>query len=181
MFKHRSDEGYTKLHEASSDVDDLVQFVREHGASWQIDTERLGLCVFSQGAIHGLPTVLREMPPYIRCLVAYYGGMTLMNARYFHWSPEEEELAKAFSPVYHLRHADPSKVAPLFLAKAGKDRAFLNESLDEFLAIADERNIPLTFMNHPTGVHSFDIFNDDARTREIIQATLAFLSTHLNQ
>jgi acetyl esterase/lipase len=179
MFKHRTDEGFTKLPEASSDVEDLVHHVRDKGASWQIDVERLGIWVFSQGSIHGLGAVLRDTPAHVRCLVCYYAGMSLMNPKYFHWSAEEEELAREFSPVYHLRHVDASKVPPLFIAKAGKDRVFLNESLDEFSSVASERNIPLTFMNHPTGEHGFDIFNDDARTREIIKATLAFLSEHL--
>jgi acetyl esterase/lipase len=179
MFKHRTDEGYTKLREASSDVDDLVHYVRSNAASLQIDADRLCIWAFSQGSIHGLCTTLRDTPASIRCLVSYYGGMSIMNPAYFHWSSEEGDLVKAFSPVYHLRHVDPSKVAPMFIAKAGKDRAFLNESLDEFCRIASERNIPLTFMNHPTGEHGFDVLNDDARTREIIKATLAFLFCHL--
>jgi len=181
MFKHRTDEGYTKLREASSDVDDLVHSVRSNAASLQVDAERLCLWAFSQGPLHGFCTALRDTPAYIRCLVAYYGGMSIMNPVYFHWSAEDDDLAKAFSPVYHLRHVDPSKVAPIFIAKAGKDRAFLNEALDEFCSVASERNIPLTFMNHPTGEHGFDVLNDDARTREIIKATLAFLSEHLEQ
>lgn len=35
-------------------------------------------------------------------------------------------------------------------------------------------------MNHPNGQHGFDIFNDDARSREIIKATLAFMHEHLD-
>jgi dienelactone hydrolase len=79
----------------------------------------------------------------------------------------------------HLRQGDPTKIAPLFVAKAGLDRPFLRESIDEFVQIASERNIPITFMNHPGGEHGFDLLNDDARSREIIKATLAFLHEHL--
>jgi acetyl esterase/lipase len=181
MFKHRTDEGFTQLHEASSDVDDLVSYVRKNGVSLHIDADALCIWAFSHGPISGLRTALRDTPVYIRCLVSYYGGMSLMNPHYFHFRAEEEDLVKEFSPVYHLQHVDPTKVAPLFIAKAGKDRAFLNEALDEFSHIASKRNIPLTFMNHPKGEHGFDIFNDDARTREIIKATLAFLSEHLEK
>jgi hypothetical protein len=35
-------------------------------------------------------------------------------------------------------------------------------------------------MNHPTGLHGFDLLNDDARSREIIRATLEFVKTHLS-
>lgn len=179
MFEHRTDEGFTQLPEANSDVDDLIRYVRDHGASFQIDVERLCLWVFSQGALHGLCTVLRETPAYIRCLVCYYGLMSIMNPSYFPWATEEKELVTAFSPVYHLLQENASKVAPMFITKAGKDHAFLNEALDEFCYVASLLNIPLTFMNHPTGKHCFDMVNDDARTREIIQATLAFLASHL--
>ncbi|HTK10904.1 MAG TPA: prolyl oligopeptidase family serine peptidase [Ktedonobacteraceae bacterium] len=181
MFKHRTDEGFTSLNEAGSDVDDLVRYVRNNGASLHIDADRLCVWVFSQGAIHGLRTVLRDTPVYIRCIVSYYGGMSIMNRTYFHFRADEEELFKEFSLVYHLRSVDPTKVAPLFIAKAGKDRVFLNEALDEFITIASKRNIPFTFMNHPMGEHGFDIFNNDARSREIIKATLAFLTEHLKQ
>lgn len=32
--------------------------------------------------------------------------------------------------------------------------------------------------NHPTGVHAFDLFNDNERTHEIIKKTLEFLKYH---
>lgn len=179
MFKHRTDKGFTQLSEASSDVDDLVHSVRINSNSLHIDANKLCIWAFSQGPIYGLCTALRDTPAYIRCLVSYYGGMSLMNPRYFHFHAEEEDLAREFSPIYHLKRVDPSKAPPIFIAKAGKDRAFLNEALDEFSSTASERNISLTFMNHPMGEHGFDIFNNDARTREIIKATLAFLVEHL--
>ena len=79
-----------------------------------------------------------------------------------------------------MNREEAAKIAPLFLVKAGRDRAFLNEALDEFVRVAIERNVALTFMNHPAGEHGFDILNDDARTREIIRATLEFVHEHLN-
>jgi hypothetical protein len=39
--------------------------------------------------------------------------------------------------------------------------------------------MPLDLLNHPAGYHSFDVRNDDARTREIIGHTLAFVREHL--
>ncbi len=179
MFKHRTDEMYTRLPEAAGDVDDLIQYVRAHSDTLRIDPDALAIWTASSGAPTTLRTVLRDTPPYIRCIVACYGIMSLLNRKYFTYSDEEEELLKAFSPTYHLSQSDPVKVAPLFVAKAGLDRPFLNESIDGFVHVASERNIPITFMNHPTGEHGFDILNDDARSREIIKATLAFLQEHL--
>ena len=83
-----------------------------------------------------------------------------------------------FSPVHYLRE-EPEGISPLFVVKSGIDQPVLNKSIDEFVQEASARNIPITFMNHPTGLHGFDIFNDDARTREIISMTLEFVKGHL--
>jgi hypothetical protein len=40
---------------------------------------------------------------------------------------------------------------------------------------------PLALMNHPQGKHGFDALNDDARSREIIRAALAFMHAHLSE
>ena len=181
MFKHRTDEGYTRLPEAASDIDDLVAYVRNNSAALQIDRDALAIWTASSGPPVALRTALRDRPAYIRCIVAYYGGMSLMNRIYFTYGEDEVPLIQEFSPVYHLSQQDPTMIAPLFVARAGLDRSFLNESIDEFVRVASEQNIPITFMNHPAGVHGFDVLNDDARTREIIKATLAFLQEHLKR
>ena len=50
---------------------------------------------------------------------------------------------------------------PLFVARAGRDEMpRLNETLDAFLTKAVARNLPITFANHPTGPHAFDLFDD---------------------
>jgi len=69
---------------------------------------------------------------------------------------------------------------PLFLARAGKEQfAGVNESLDAFLASALNRNLPVTFVNHATGPHAFDLFDDSETTREVIRQILAFMRHHL--
>ncbi len=175
LFKHRTDEGYTRLPEAASDVDDLVAYVRRHGAELQIHPEALVLWTASSGPLPGLRTALREAPGYIRGIVVYYGLMSLLNRTYFTYSEDELPLLQAYSPTYLLSQQDPSRLAPLFIARAGRDRAFLNDSLDAFMSAALQRNVPITVYNHPHGEHGFDILTDDARTRAMIKATLAFL------
>jgi acetyl esterase/lipase len=178
MFKHRTDEGYAKLHEAASDVDDLIVYVREHSEELSIDADKLAIWTASSGPIIGLRTILRDKPVYIRGIAIYNGVLSLLNRAYFTFSNEEKPLIQEFSPVYHLSQQRSAQVAPLFVVKAGRDREFLNDSIDEFVTIASRRNIPITFMNHPTGEHGFDILNNDARTKEIIKATLAFFHEH---
>ena len=177
-FNHRSLEGYTKLYQVGSDVDDLVSYVRENALSLGIDANSLCIWAFSSGPLYGLRTAMRGVPAYIRCIVSYYGGMSILNKDYFHYTPEEEPMMQEFSPVHYLRE-EPERIAPLFVVKSGIDQPALNKSIDEFVQEASMRNIPITFMNHPTGLHGFDIFNDDARSREIIRMTLEFVKEHL--
>jgi len=47
--------------------------------------------------------------------------------------------------------------------------------MDDFVAEALRANTALELMNHPAGEHGFDIATDDARSRQIIARTLAFM------
>jgi hypothetical protein len=55
----------------------------------------------------------------------------------------------------------------------------LNATIDRFVHAALERGVALDLLNHPQGRHSFDILDDDDRSKQIIQDTLAFLRDHL--
>jgi hypothetical protein len=41
------------------------------------------------------------------------------------------------------------------------------------------RGIEVELLIHPTGVHAFDLRNDDEHSREIIQQTLQFIQNRL--
>jgi hypothetical protein len=40
-------------------------------------------------------------------------------------------------------------------------------------------NLPVSLVNHATGPHAFDLFDDSVTSREIIRRILAFLQFHL--
>ncbi len=122
--------------------------------------------------------MLRDAPPYVRCSVVYYGLLSLLNKKYYTYTSDEEEEIKEFSALHHLRETNKT-IAPIFIARAGLDNEYLNDALDTFVKEAIEKNAPLTFMNHPTGLHGFDILNDDKQSRQIIKATLEFMKVHL--
>jgi hypothetical protein len=67
----------------------------------------------------------------------------------------------------------------MFVARAGQDRPALNETIDGFVQKAIAMNRPVTFVNHPDGRHAFDVLDDDARTREIIEMAIAFVRRHV--
>jgi acetyl esterase/lipase len=73
-FNHRSPRE-SNLAAVADDIDDLIAWVRRHAAEYDLDPDRLALWAFSGGPPFGLRSVLRDAPPFVRCLVAYYGVM----------------------------------------------------------------------------------------------------------
>ncbi len=59
------------------------------------------------------------------------------------------------------------------------DSSLRARALDGFLARALACNLPVTFVNHSTAPHAFDLFDDSEMSREIIGRILAFLRFHL--
>jgi dienelactone hydrolase len=88
-----------------------------------------------------------------------------------------DDLAE-FSPITHLERRG-SAIAPLLIAKAGLDRPGINDSIDAFVRRADELGAPVQVETHPDGRHAFDILDDDDRSREIIEASIGFMRSHL--
>ena len=53
------------------------------------------------------------------------------------------------------------------------------DALDRFVAGALAGNLPLTFVNHASGPHAFDLFDNSDISREIVRRILGFLRFHL--
>lgn len=91
----------------------------------------------------------------------------------------DKPYVRAFVDYYAMLDGAPIERAaeirvPMLIARAGRDMPEVNDSLKRFLdAALDHAEIEL--LNHPAGEHGFDVLNDDARTRQIIARTLAFL------
>lgn len=177
VFTHRL--GYPKpmLEEAGDDVRQAVEYVRAHAASWNADPGRIGLMAWSGGGPL-LTAAMREKPPFIRCMAAFYAFLDIQQSE-MHRDHASPETLKAFSPIRCLE-VDASTMAPLFVARAGHDAIpGVNDSIDRFIAKAFTANAPVTPMNHPEGEHGFDNQNDDERSREIIREAIAFLQKNL--
>jgi acetyl esterase/lipase len=175
-FAHRSSERGRALAAAAQDIDDLIGYVRAHALNLGIDPVRLCLWVCSAGGPVGLRTVLRDRPAYIRCIVAYYALLDLRPLRGALDPAVSVGVVEEFSPVTLLRHA--GAVPPIFLARAGLDCAEFTATTDRFVADALAHNLPIEVMNHPAAHHGFDTRDDDARSREIIARSLAFMRHH---
>jgi dienelactone hydrolase len=144
-----------------ADVGAAVRYVRRNAARLGIDGSRLCVAGYSAGVGIAMLAALNGTAPSLRCAVAYYG-------------PLASELPQ-LSPLAQLA-ADS---VPTLVAKAGRDSAWLNRSIDAFVAEARRLHAPVELLVHPSGRHAFDVGGPSARTEAIMRRTLAFLRAHL--
>ncbi len=137
---------------AMEDSEDLIAYVRSHAEELKVDANRMGLWTCSGNVTVGLPLIMQQDRDYIRCAVIYYGSANVKLAR---------------------------QDIPLFIVRAGLDGYQLNKNMERLVADALSADLSFELVNYLEGQHAFDILDDNERSREIIQQTLAFLKTNL--
>lgn len=163
--------------EPVSDIDALLQFVRQNAAELKIDKNLIGVWACSGNVPNALSVLMQEANDFLKCAVFCYGLMLDLDG-----STNVAKAAKMFgfaNPNAGKTVDDLPKNLPLFIARAGQDNPQLNETIDRFLAKAVSCNLPVTFANHHTAPHFFDVMHDSEATREIIRQILAFMRFHL--
>jgi dienelactone hydrolase len=165
-FNHRSTEGWTRIAEALSDVEDLVAFVRAGATRYNVDPDRLAVWVASAGGFIGAHVALSNRPA-VRCLVIFYG---LMEP-----PPSAGAEPGRFSAAAKIDQEGP----PIFVGRAGLDRPRLNETLDGFTNAALRAGLDVELHNHSTGRHAFDLLDPGPRSSEIIARSVEFLRSRL--
>lgn len=175
-FNHRSPDEHISLEDVAGDVDELVEYVREHAGELQIDTEKLALWSGSAGVPLGVRSALHGTPAFVKCLVAYYGPLDMQPLK-DDWELTEDEVREFSAATYLERNVE--RLAPMLIIRAGLDHPILNATIDSFIKEASAKNVALDFMTHPGGHHAFDILDDVARSHEIIKRTLEFMQTYL--
>jgi dienelactone hydrolase len=129
------------------DFESLSAYLRQHAEELHIDPERLVVIAWSGNVSAGLPTVEDSQRKAIRAAVIYYGS------------------------------ADVPKVRldlPVLFVRAGLDQPLTNQNFDKRIAAGIAANAPWTVVNYPGGRHGFDVFDDNALSREIIEETFQF-------
>jgi acetyl esterase/lipase len=167
---------WESLSDSQSDLMDLIAYVRDQAESLGVDKDRIILWSVSAGGIF-LSQPLRDHPPYIRSIVAYYPELDLQSERASAPASVTDETLREYSPLYHLGKSNQS-VPPIFIARAGLDDPDLNAGVDRFIQAALSRNATIDLANHATGHHGFDVEDDNERSREIIKQTIAFIKAH---
>jgi acetyl esterase/lipase len=163
------------LDNSFSDVRDAIKYVRENAKKYNIDPDRICLWGFSGGGSH-LSVALQDKMEYVRCIVSYYGVMNLKSL--ISGGRNNLDWMNGYAPVDYLT-LENYQIPPFFVARAGLDNPALNATIDAFITKALDMNIDIEIANHPGGVHGFDVFNDDRRTREILEDTISFIKRNI--
>lgn len=175
VFNHRL-HAPTDYATAESDVQAAIEFVRSHASDLGIDPDRLGVWAFSGGGPL-LTWCLRDRPLFVRCLLAWYAILDVRHLLPPDAGPDLVTRVQAFSPAAHLGKGTAG--LPIFVARAGRDSATINTSIDVFVREALAANVSLDLANHSDGQHGFDVLDDDERSRDIIGRAIAFTQAHV--
>ena len=130
------------------DFEALLRYLTSHGAALGIDTAAIAVYAASGNVFTALPVIEQPALTAVRAAVIYYGT----------------------APVTTFRHD-----LPVLWVRAGLDRPEMNREIATVASRAIAQNAPVTLLNHPTGHHGFELFDDDDATRAVIDQTLAFV------
>jgi hypothetical protein len=161
----------------ATDIDDVLAFLTGNATALHVDATRVGLWAVSGHAPVALSALIRHPRQSFRAAVISNG---------FTFDAEGAAVADA-ARTYGFVNAcaghsvdDVPPDVPLFIARSGRDEfPGLNDALDRFVTAAISRNLPLTCANHPMAPHSFELNDDSALSRHIIDQMLAFMRFHL--
>jgi hypothetical protein len=162
----------------AADLDALLQHVRQNAPALGIDENRIGVFACSGNVPLALWALMQEGRDFLKCAALLYGFMLDLDGAT--GVAEAAQMFRFTNPTAGTSIDDLPPTLPLFIVRAGQEQfPHLNDSIDRFVAKALTRNQPITFVNHATGPHSFDLLHDSETTREIIRQLLSFLRSQL--
>lgn len=132
----------------TEDFQALLEHLTTNAASLGIDRDAIAMYAASGNVFRAFPIVEDPKQTAIKAAVMYYGAAPISTFRL--------DL-----PVLYVR--------------AGLDRPDVNGAITTLVSRATTQNAPITLLNHHTGYHGFEIFNDDDATRAVIDQTLEFV------
>jgi hypothetical protein len=159
------------------DVHAALRHLRADGDALGLEVDSLGLFAASGNVTVALSTLMRDRK--VRCAALLCGytmdldGLTAVA--------DMGKQAGFVNACAGKTVNDLPDDVPMLFVRAGRDQfPGLNEALDKVIAGALTRNLPFTLINHAAGGHGFDLDEDTAMSRGIVQQVLAFLRFHLD-
>lgn len=161
-----------------NDLKSLIQHIASDPDNLNIDVEKMGAYSCSANTPTEIAYALNDPNCIFKCAVVYYG--LFLTTDFKHISAIDTlSQSMGFVTPRLSEPASWNKNVPLMIVHAGKDLALLTESLTSFVSEAIVQNIPITLIIHSDGIHAFDLYTDNERTRQIIRNTLEFWKYYL--
>jgi len=160
----------------AEDVHALLRYLRSEARGLGLDVDSFGVFAASGHVTVGLSALMRDR--LLRCAALLYGYTMDLDG-----STEIADIGRQAGFVdacAGLSVDDLPDDVPMLFVRAGREHSpGLNETLDRVVVRALERNLPLSLINHATGAHGFDLDEDTALSRGIVQQVVTFLQLHL--
>lgn len=170
---HRSHQ-VAGLRGAAEDVVSALEFVSEHGTSYGMDLNRIGVFGLSFGVPYQLWAVSQSRRR-VRALVCYYGFMDLTGfEEYLH---ETSNVVNEFAAA--TRFEEDELFPPMLIVRAGRDFEGLNNTIDSFVRKSKRHGQDLTLVELDDAQHAFDVLDDNDASRDAIWHTLDWLKSQL--
>jgi dienelactone hydrolase len=132
----------------AADFQALMTHLAARGAQVGVDPDAVAVYAGSGNVYTALPIVEDPKQTAIKAAVMYYGT----------------------APIAEFR-----RDLPLLYVRAGLDRPDVNRNITALASLAVSQNAPVTLLNHASGYHAFEMFNDDDATRDVMEQTIAFV------
>ncbi|MFJ7159084.1 alpha/beta hydrolase [Streptomyces sp. NPDC101118] len=149
---------------AAGDVAAAVERVR---ADPRVDGDRIALWFFSGGSPMSADW-LGAPPAWLRCLAATYPVMDPLP----NWGLADSR----FHPARALPAAGD---LPVVLTRAGLEQPVILETVDAFLAAAEECGARVEVVEVPNGHHGFETLDPTDESRDAIRRSMAAVLAHL--
>jgi hypothetical protein len=160
----------------AADVHAVLKYVRDHAGTLGLDAGRIGLLACSGHGPVALSVLMQD--PAVLCAAFLYAFTMDLDG-----AGDVANAAREYGCIDACAGksaADLPAGMPLLFARAGRDQfAGLNDAMDALMTAGLARNLPVSMVNHPHGVHGFDLEEDSEASRGIIRQVLSFLRLHL--
>lgn len=148
----------------------LLDYLKSNADSLGLDSSRIGLWSCS-GNVPTALAVLEQSPDLVAAALLYG----------FMMEPEDDKFVSRAAGQF--RFANPelgdrllASEARLLVVQAGKDEfPGVNASIDYFMQRSSEQGNGAELLGYDNGVHAFDVMDDSAQARAVIEQVLDFL------
>jgi len=156
----------------------VMEYLAGAGPDFGVDPSRVGIWAMSGNAPTALGLLLRGVDHGIRCAALLYPFMFETER-----STEVADAAAKWGFAYPIAGHSTAEVqdsVPVLVVRAGMDSfPGLLPSVDHFVSVALRENMPVTVINHASGLHGFDTGEESAGASAVLDQVRSFLQRHL--